>query len=107
MEVEPVRMTFSVVLILLVTFLAAGICALVVLALQIPEFSSELNHWLGRSVSSTADYSRRYQLYFALAVYSAPLGFGMLVAILHKVINWLARLAAMRDRETDDDFRME
>jgi len=106
MDVEPVRMTFTVVLLLLFMFLAAGIAGLFRLALNIPEFSAELSNWLGVSVKSTAEDSRRHQLYFALALYAAPLGFGLLVAFIHMAINYLVRLTS-QSSETDERFRME
>ena len=107
MPQEPVRLGFRTVVMLLMMVVAAGIGLLVYYALRVPAIASELNAWLGRP-DAIIDRSeaRQAQLIFALFVYTAPLGMGILVYLLHHLVNWLDRRTETAS-EGDDEFRME
>ncbi len=102
-------MSFGIVFMLLLMVVAAGVGLLIVLALRVPAFSSELNAWLGVTSNPSGDVAsaRKAQLIFALAVYTAPLAFGLLVALLHTIFNFVDRRMKLRNREQDAGFEME
>ncbi len=108
MKKEPVRVSFGILLIMLLMVVGAGLGLLAFLSLQIPAVASELNAWIGRpvAVSDTAD-ARRAKLIFALFTYASPLALGMLVFGLHKVMNLIDKSTRSVAADDDDEFRME
>ncbi|MEO8268673.1 MAG: hypothetical protein ABI557_03070 [Aureliella sp.] len=108
MQAAPVKLGFGTVMIMLLTVVGAGVGLLIWYALQVPAITSELNAWLGRPnpVVDTAA-GRRAQVTFLLVVYSAPLALGILVYMLHYVLQWLNRWSQSREDSDDESFRME
>lgn len=105
---EPVRLGFGTMMILLLMVVAAGVGLLVYYALRVPAITSEINAWLGRpDVAEDHAYGRRAQVTFALFTYTAPLALGILVSLLHFVLNWFDRLTRPHQAPGDDPFRME
>ena len=97
-------------LLLLLMVVGAGLGMLIVYALRVPAFTSELNAWLGRTdVDVDLANARQAQLIFALFTYSAPMGLGILVFLLHYVLNKLERFTRVSagQQDEDDEFRME
>lgn len=107
LKVQPRKLSFSSILILLLMVVFAGMGLLVYNALNVPAITNELDAWLGRQSKSveTAD-SREAQIIFVMFCYSAPLMLGILVHSLHMVINFFDRRQRELDREDDEAFRM-
>jgi uncharacterized membrane protein len=107
LQVQPRRLSFSSVLILLLMVVFAGLSLLIYNALNVPAITHELDAWLGRQSKTveTAD-SRESQIIFVMFCYAAPLMLGILVHALHQTVNFLDRRSRWRDREDDEAFRM-
>ncbi len=106
MQRQPVRLSFSTMLIFLLMVVGAGIGILLYYAFRVPAITAELNAWFGRpDVDIDRGDARRAQVTFALFVYTAPLALGILVYLAHFVVNWLNRATAERS-ESDEQFRM-
>ena len=107
LKVEPVRLGFRTMLLLLLMVVGAGVALLLFHATQVPAITSEFNAWLGRPEAVVdRDAARLAQLQFALFVYIAPLALGMLVYGVHFVVNLIDRSRSVAAPE-DDEFRME
>ena len=107
MAKATVRLGFGTVMLLLLTVVGAGIGLLIYNAIQVPAITSEFNAWLGRPVAALDSGSaRRAQVVFALFVYTAPLGLGIIVCGLHYLLNWLDQVTRQSPEENDDEFRM-
>lgn len=108
MQTQPLRFSFSTILIMLLMVVGAGVGLLIYYALQVPAITSEINAWMGLPnpvVDSAA--GRAAQVKFLLVVYSAPLVLGLLVYLMHYLLTILEKWNR-RDREAHDDpFRME
>ena len=104
---QPRRLSFSSILILLLMVVFAGLGLLVYNAMNVPAITNELDAWLGRQSKTvnTAD-SREAQIVFVMFCYAAPLMLGILVHGLHQVINFFDRRLRQREREEDEAFRM-
>ena len=107
LKVEPVRLGFRTMLLLLLMVVGAGVALLLFHATQVPAITSEFNAWLGRPEAVVdRDAARLAQLQFALFVYIAPLALGMLVYGVHFIVNLIDRSRSVAAPE-DDEFRME
>jgi hypothetical protein len=104
---QPQRLSFSSILILLLMVVFAGLGLLVYNAMNVPAITNELDAWLGRQ-SKTVDKadSREAQIVFVMFCYSAPLLLGILVHGLHQVINFFDRRFREREKKEDEAFRM-
>ena len=103
-----VRFGFGTMLMLLLMVVAAGIGILLFYAVRVPAITSEFNAWLGRPDAIVdREAAHKAQLQFALFVYTAPLGLGLLVHTMHYAVNWLDRVSRSSAPHEDDDFRME
>ena len=107
MQVQPQRLSFSSILILLLMVVFAGLGLLIYNAMNVPAITNELDAWLGRQ-SKTVDSadSREAQIVFVMFCYAAPLMLGILVHALHQVINFFDRRMRDRERYEDEAFRM-
>ena len=108
MHTQPLRFSFSTILIMLLMVVAAGVGLLIYYALQVPAITSELNAWMGRPnpvVDSAA--GRAAQVKFLLVVYSAPLVLGLLVYLLHYLLTLIDGWSRRSQEASDDPFRME
>jgi sterol desaturase/sphingolipid hydroxylase (fatty acid hydroxylase superfamily) len=107
MKVQVARLSFTTLLIMLLTVVGAGIGLLIFYALRVPAITAELNAWLGWS-SPVADtgQGRAAQVVFILFVYTAPLGLGIVVYFLHYLVSWLDHLNRARESAEDEPFRM-
>jgi uncharacterized membrane protein AbrB (regulator of aidB expression) len=103
----PRQMSFTMVLLLLLMVIAAGLGLLIYNALRVPAVTMELDAWLGRQskVIDTAD-GREAQIVFVMFCYSAPLILGILVYTFHQLINFFENLRAQREIVEDERFRM-
>ncbi len=108
LQAAPVKLGFGTVMIMLLTVAGAGAALLILYALQVPAITSELNAWLGRPnpVVDTAA-GRRAQVIFLMVVYSAPLALGIMVYMLHYLLQWLNRWSQSHEDTDDESFRME
>lgn len=105
---EPIRIGFGTMMLLLLMVVGAGLGLLIYYALRVPAITSEINAWLGRPDAPFDQVdARRAQVTFALFVYTAPLALGMLVYLLHFIINWVDRLVRRRSQVDDREFQME
>ena len=102
------RFGFGIMMMLLLMVIAAGLGLLTFLAMRVPAITSEFNAWMGRpSPSGDLTSARRAQVIFATFLYSAPIGLGIFVYVLHFVVNWInVRIAESRP-DDDEQFRME
>ena len=107
MQVQPQRLSFSSILILLLMVVFAGLGLLIYNAMNVPAITNELDAWLGRQSKTvnSAD-SREAQIVFVMFCYAAPLMLGILVHALHQVINFFDRRMRERQRSEDEAFRM-
>lgn len=101
-----VRLGFGTMVILLLMVVGAGVGLLIYYAMRVPAITSEVNAWLGRAPQpvDTQD-ARLVQLKFALFLYTAPLGLGMLVYFLHFAVNWIDR--RLKSPAENDEYRMD
>lgn len=108
MQAQPLRFSFSTILIMLLTVVGAGVGLLTYYALQVPAITSEFNAWLGRPnpVVDTAE-GRSAHVKFLLVVYSAPLALGMLVYLLHYAMTILDSWTRSSSQADDEPFRMD
>ena len=91
---------------LLLMVVGAGIALLAFLAMRVPAITGEVNAWFGRTeVAGDPGEARLAQLTFALFLYTAPLGLGLLVYLLHFLVNWLS--VVTEPTADDEQFRME
>lgn len=103
---EPVRIKFSVLILLLLTVVGAGLSMLLLLALRVPALSSELRATMGLvEIPSDPESSRKAHIIFVIFLYTAPLGLGILVYLLHYCLNWLNRIS--QTRKEPEEFRMD
>ncbi len=108
MKRQPVRLSFGTMLMMLLMVVGAGVGLLIYYAMQVPAITQELNAWMGRpDVAVDRGDARRAQVTFALFVYTSPLAMGILVVIVHYIVNWLSKVAQAADTEDDEPFRME
>lgn len=108
LPVQSVRLSFGTMVILLLMVVAAGVGLLLFYAMRVPAITSEFNAWLGRPDAIVdREAARLAQLKFALFLYVAPLALGMLVYLLHFVVNFIDRRASRRAQAEDDPFRMD
>jgi hypothetical protein len=78
---------------LMLMVVAVGASMLIVFALRVPAFSSDLRAYFGLpELPSDTESSRKAHLMFLLYLYSAPLGLGMLVYMVHFVANWFSKI---------------
>lgn len=104
---EQVRLSFSLLVVLLLMVVGAGTALLLYSAMKVPAITNEFNSWLGRTGQEVdLKEARRAQLIFAMYLYSAPLALGMLVFSLHRFVNFLDRRSRKATPE-DDAFRMD
>lgn len=108
MKPQVVRLGFGTILMLLLMVVGAGVGLLIYYAMRVPAITSELNAWLGRPnpVADNAE-GRAAQVTFILFVYTAPLGLGMLVYLMHFLVNWLDQRTRRYEEASDEAFRME
>ncbi len=108
MQTQPLRFSFSTIMIMLLTVVGAGVGLLTYYAVQVPAITSEFNAWLGRPnpVVDTAE-GRAAQVKFLLVVYTAPLALGMLAYLLHYVLMFFDKWTQTRNDASDESFRME
>ncbi len=108
MQTQPLRFSFSTIMIMLLTVVGAGVALLIFYALQVPAITSEFNAWLGRPnpVVDTGE-GRAAQVKFLLVVYSAPLVLGLLVYLLHYLLTLLDAWTRTEHDASDEPFRME
>jgi lysylphosphatidylglycerol synthetase-like protein (DUF2156 family) len=91
---KPFRISFSIMMLLMLMVVAVGASMLIVFALRVPAFSSDLRAYFGLpELPSDTESSRKAHLMFLLYLYSAPLGLGILVYMVHFVANWLSRIS--------------
>jgi sterol desaturase/sphingolipid hydroxylase (fatty acid hydroxylase superfamily) len=103
---EPVRIKFSVLILLLLTVVGAGLSMLLLLALRVPALSTELRATMGLvEIPSDPESSRKAHIIFVIFLYTAPLGLGILVYLLHYFLNWLNRIS--QTRKEPEEFRMD
>ncbi|MBX3421930.1 MAG: hypothetical protein KF752_10295 [Pirellulaceae bacterium] len=105
-ERQPVRLSFSMLMLLLLMVVASGVAMLLGLAMRVPAFSNDLRAFWGLTeVTTDAESSRKAQIVFVMFLYIAPLGLGLAVYALHHLLNWLSRF---RTSQPDgDEYRME
>lgn len=103
----PRRLTFGVDWMLLLTVVMAATAMLVGYALFLPSVTTELNAWLGRTVTpGDQDENRRAQIVFLILCYSMP----MILAVAARGVQLVGRKLASRLAEGDQEderFRME
>jgi hypothetical protein len=106
-QLQPRRLSFSSILILLLMVVFAGLGLLIYNAMNVPAITNELDAWLGRQSKTvnTAD-SREAQIIFVMFCYAGPLMLGILVHGLHQAINFFDRRMRQREQDEDDAFRM-
>lgn len=103
---QPVRLTVSMLMLLLLMVVAAGVAMLWAVALRVPVFSMELRALLGMpEAAGDPHVARQAHVVFVIILYTAPLGLGILVYLLHLAVNWLHR-PSIASAE-DDEMRME
>jgi hypothetical protein len=108
MQTQPMRFSFSTIMIMLLMVVGAGVGLLVYYALQVPAITSELNAWMGTSnLPVDTTQSRAAHVKFLLVVYSAPLALGLLVYLLHYAVGLVEGWTKNRTSDSDDAFRME
>lgn len=106
---QPVRLGFNIMMLLLLMVVAAGVGLFLVMAMQVPAITNELNAWLGRpGEASQVDGGRKAQLNFALYLYAAPTLMGILAYALHYIVNVIdKRMKNVHETAEDKEFRME
>jgi len=93
-------------MLLLTMVVGAGVGMLLYLAIRVPAVSAELRSYLGLTeLVVDPETSRKAHIIFVIFLYTAPLGLGILVYLLHLVINWLARVT--QPTAEPDEFQME
>lgn len=103
--VKPARFNFSLMMMLMLMVVAVGGSMLILMALRVPAFTTELRAYLGLTeLVVDPESSRRSHLFFLLYLYAAPLGLGILVHILHRAISWFTRRT--RPQRESDQFEM-
>ena len=104
-EAKQVRFNFSLMMILMLMVVAVGGSMLIFMAMKVPAFTTELRAYFGLTeLVVDPEESRRAHLFFLLYLYSAPLGLGILVHIIHRVISWFNRIT--RPKRESDQFEM-
>jgi hypothetical protein len=94
-------------ILLMLMVVAVGATMLIVFAMRVPVFSSELRAYMGLpELPSDAESSRKAHLIFLLYLYSAPLGLGIIVYLLHYVANLVSQSTAP-PKEDDAEFQMD
>lgn len=84
----------------------AGVGMLLYLAFRVPAVSTELRSYFGLTeLVVDTETSRKAHVIFVIFTYTAPLGLGMFVYLLHHLINWLAQWT--RPAVEPEEFRME
>ena len=84
----------------------AGIGMLLYLAIRVPAVSSELRSYFGLTeVVVDTEAARKAHIIFVTFLYTAPLGLGIFVYLLHHLINWLSRVS--QPAAEPDEFQME
>lgn len=84
----------------------AGVGMLLYLAVRVPAVSTELRSYFGLTeVVVDTESARKAHVIFVIFLYTAPLGLGMFVYLLHHLVNWLARLT--RPAIEPEEFQME
>ena len=100
-EAKQVRFNFSLMMILMLMVVAGGGSML----MKVPAFTTELRAYFGLTeLVVDPEESRRAHLFFLLYLYSAPLGLGILVHLIHRVISWFNRIT--RPKRESDQFEM-
>ncbi len=103
--VKPARFNFSIMMMLMLMVVAVGGSMLILMALRVPAFTTELRAYFGLTeLVVDPESSRRAHLFFLLYLYAAPLGLGILVHILHRAISWFNRRT--RPKRESDQFEM-
>lgn len=96
----------SVLMLLLLMVVGAGVAMLWAVALRVPAFSTELRAFMGMSEAvGDPQVARQAHVMFVILLYTAPLGLGIMVYLLHRAVNWLHRPGVTVAE--DDDMRME
>jgi hypothetical protein len=96
----------SVLMLLLLMVVGAGVAMLWAVALRVPAFSTELRAFMGMSeAAGDSQVARQAHVVFVILIYTAPLGLGIMVYLLHLVVNWLHRPGVTVAE--DDEMRME
>lgn len=104
-EAKQVRFNFSLMMMLMLMVVAVGGSMLIFMAMRVPAFTTELRAYFGMTeLVVDAEASRRAHLFFLLYLYAAPLGLGILVHIIHRVISWFNRRT--RPKRESDQFEM-
>jgi hypothetical protein len=89
---QPLRVQFSVTIMLILMVVAGTVVTMFTLAMRVPVFSNELRAYFGMTeLRLDAEEARKSQLAFLLFLYSAPLGLGLIVSLLHFGSSWIAR----------------
>jgi lysylphosphatidylglycerol synthetase-like protein (DUF2156 family) len=103
---KPIRISFSMMMLLMMMVVAVGATMLLVFALRVPAFSSELRAYVGMpELPADTASSRKAHLIFLLYLYSAPLGLGILVYIVHFAADWVSRYS--KPPKEDPEFEMD
>lgn len=89
-------------LLLMLMVVAVGASMILLMALRVPAFSTEIRAYLGkRELDVDADVSRRAHLFFLMYLYASPLGLGILVYLIHYATRWLSS-RSVPQRESDE-----
>lgn len=103
---QPVRLKFSILVMLLFMVVGAGVAMLFYLALRVPAFSSEARAYLGLTeIPTEPEFARRAHIIFVISLYTAPLGLAMVVYLLHHAVNWFSRIS--EPGPEPEEFRMD
>ncbi|MCA9132796.1 MAG: hypothetical protein KDA45_06565 [Planctomycetales bacterium] len=95
-------------MLMLFMVVAAGLSLLIYYAIRVPAILSEVNAWLGQpNPAGDSAAGRAAQVTFLLFVYTAPLALGILVYLLHFVLNGVDRWTRTREEADEAPFRME
>jgi hypothetical protein len=93
-------------MLLLVMVVSAGVGMLLYLAVRVPAVATELRSYLGLTeLVVDVETSRKSHIIFVIFLYTAPLGLGIFVYLLHHVVNWFSRWT--QPLPEPDEFRME
>lgn len=107
MQTQPLRFSFSTLMIMLLMVVGAGVGLLLYYALQVPAITAELYAWLGLPNPVVAEeQSRAAHVKFLLVLYSAPLLLGLFVYCLHYALSWVQQWSESSSDHQDDAFRM-
>lgn len=107
MQTQPLRFSFSTLMIMLLMVVGAGVGLLLYYALQVPAITAELYAWIGLPKPVVAEeQSRAAHVKFLLVLYSAPLLLGLFVYFLHYAVSWGQRWSESSRDAQEDEFRL-